>query len=67
MLKVGDTVKWMSPLDHDYYYGKIISVGGRFAIIKGIGLYEHTTARVRCRYIKRIAGGRNCGGGKRDY
>ena len=67
MLKVGDTVKWMCPMDHDYYYGNVIGVRDRFAVIKGIGLYRHITAEVHFKYIKRIAGGGNHGSGKRNH
>lgn len=66
MLKVGDTVKWMCPLDHDYFYGEIVSINKRFATIKGIGLYRGITAEVHFKYIKKVAGGRNYGGGKRN-
>lgn len=65
MLKVGDTVKWMCPTDHDYLYGKIVSIRNRFAVIEGIGLYRHITAEVHFRHIKKLAGGGYGGGGKR--
>ena len=66
MLKVGDTVKWMCPLDHDYAYGEILSINKRRATIRGIGLYRHITAEVHLRYIEKLAGGRNGGSGTRD-
>ena len=66
MLKVGDTVKWMSPLDHDYLYGKIVDIRGYFAIIRGIGLYRNITAEVHFKYIEKIAGGGYYGSGKRN-
>ena len=66
MLKVGDTVKWMCPLDHDYTYGEILSINKSIATVKGIGLYKHITAEVHLRYIEKLAGGRNCGSGTRD-
>ena len=66
MFKVGDTVKWMCPLDYDYCYGEIVSIRNRFATIKGIGLYKHiTNAEVHFKYIKKVAGGGNRGGSKR--
>ena len=58
MLKVGDLVKWMSPLDHDYLYGKIVSIHNCIAIIKGVGLYECVTAEVHVKYVKKIVGRR---------
>jgi hypothetical protein len=66
MLKVGDTVKWMCPLDHDYFCGEIVSIKNRFATIKGIGLYKHITAEVHFKYIKKVAGGKGFGSGKRN-
>ena len=65
MLRVGDTVRWMCPLDHDYLYGKIVSINKRFATIKGIGLYKHITAEVHFKYIEQLAGGKSGGSGKR--
>ena len=67
MLKVGDTVRWMCPLDHDYLYGEIVRIRDRFATVKGIGLYQYITAEVHFKYIKKVAGGGNCGGSKRPY
>lgn len=66
MLKVGDTVKWMCPLDHDYTYGEILIINKSIATVKGIGLYKHITAEVHLRYIEKLAGGRNCGSGTRN-
>ena len=66
MLKVGDTVKWMCPLDHDYTYGEILSINKSIATVKGIGIYKHITAEVHLRYIEKLAGGRNCGSGTRN-
>lgn len=67
MFKVGDTVKWMCPLDHDYFYGEILDIRKSVATVKGIGLYANVTAEVHFKYIERLAGGRNCGKCKRDY
>ena len=66
MLKVGDTVKWMCPLDHDYTYGEILSINKSIATVKGVGLYKHITAEVHLRYIEKLAGGRNRGSGTRN-
>lgn len=66
MLKVGDTVKWMCPLDHDYLYGEIVSIKKSIATVKGIGLYSHITAEVHLKYIEKLTGGRNCGKCERD-
>ena len=53
-LKTGDTVKWMCPMDHDYFYGEVISTRDRFAIVKGVGLYKHITVEVHFKYIKKL-------------
>lgn len=66
MFKVGDTVKWMCPLDHDYLYGEIIGIKKSIATVKGIGLYENIKAEVHLKYIEKLAGGRNCGKCKGD-
>lgn len=66
MLKVGDIVKWMCPLDYDYFYGEIVSIRNHFATIHGIGLYKDIKTVVHFKYIKKLAGGINRGGGKRD-
>lgn len=66
-LKVGDTVRWMRPLDYDYYYGEIVSIRGRFATIKGIGLYRHIPTEIHFKHIEKVAGGRYYGGGKRAH
>ena len=66
MLKVGDRVKWMCPMDYDYFYGEIISIRGKFATIRGIGVHRHAFAEVHFKYIKKISGGNNSGSGKRD-
>ena len=67
MLKVGDIVKWMCPMDYDYYYGEIVSIRKSYATIKGIGLYKHIApAEIHFKYIKRVAGGKSSGSSERD-
>ena len=65
-LKVGDTVRWMCPLDHDYTYGEILSIKKSIATVKVAGLYKNTTEAVHLRYIEKLVGGKNCGDGKRN-
>ena len=65
-LKVGDSVQWMCPLDHDYFDGEIIAIRNKYATIRGVGLYKNTITEVHFRYIKKVAGGKCGGGGKRD-
>ena len=66
VLKVGDTVRWMRPLDNDYRYGKVISIRDSYVNIKGIGVYSYVTAEVHIKYVDKVAGGKHYGGGKRD-
>ena len=66
-LKVGDKVKWMCPLDHDYTYGKILAINKNIVTIKGLGLYKYITADVHKRYIVKLTGGRKRGGGKGNH
>ena len=65
-LKVGDRVKWMGPLDYDYFYGKVVDIRGNFATIRGIGLHKHAYAEVHFKYITKVSGGSSSGSGKRD-
>lgn len=65
MFKVGDTIRWMCPLDHDYTYGKILNIDRSIATVQGIGLYKHIITEVHLRYIEKYTGGKRCGGGKR--
>lgn len=64
-LKAGDPVRWMCPLDHDYRYGKIVSIERGIATVKGTGLDKNITAGVHLRYIEKLAGGKYRGGSKR--
>ena len=66
MLKVGDTVRWMCPLDNDYTYGEIVSLHRGRATVKGIGVYKNAKAYIPLRYIQRLTGGGNCGSGERN-
>lgn len=53
MIRVGDTVRWMCPLDHDYTYGKILDIRKSVATVQGIGLYRNVTAEVHLKYIEK--------------
>ncbi len=67
MFKVGDTVRYMCPLDNDYTYGEILNIKRSIATVKGIGLYSKTTAEVHLRYIEKLTGGRNSGSTYKGY
>lgn len=67
MLKAGDTVKWMCPLDNDYTYGEIVGIKRSIATVKGIGLYRGITAEVHLKFIELVQrGGGGYGGCKGD-
>lgn len=61
-VKSGDLVKWMMPLDHDYSYGKILSINRGVARVVNIGgYYDGFEQEVHLRYIEK---GGNASGGK---
>lgn len=59
MFEVGDFVKWMEPLDHEYSYGKILRIERNRAFTEEIGGYY--AGKVWCihfRYIRKWERGR---------
>ena len=66
MLKVSDTIRWMSPLDNDYTYGGIVEIKGCMATVKGIGIYSKVTEVVHLKYIQKVTGGIKRGSNKGD-
>lgn len=60
-IKSGDLVKWMMPLDHDYSYGKILSINRGIAkVVNTGGYYDGLEQEVHLRYI--VKEGNNSGG-----
>lgn len=61
MYKIGDLIRWRSPLDADYSYGTLLSIDTRgVATIRCIGYYKGLIVVVHTRYIRGIKRG---GGG----
>lgn len=63
MLRVGDSVRWMCPMDPDYMYGEIVNIYRGMATVKGNGIYSRVTSWVPLKFIEKLAGGRNDGSG----
>lgn len=64
MIKVGDIVKWLYPLDEDYSYGTVLELQGNTAKIQGSGYYKNKIYTVHLRHLIKlekggITGGRN--------
>lgn len=60
VFKVGERVKWMSPLDEDYSYGTIVDLRRSTAIVEGSGYYKGHLSVVRIKDIEKLEKG---GGG----
>lgn len=68
MFKVGDTVRWMCPLDADYSYGNIMEIRRSIATVRDTGYYKGTTTEVHLKYIERVQrGGVGCGSGSEKF
>lgn len=68
MFKVGEVVKWRSPLDADYSYGTILDIDRNIAVIAGSGYYTGLVTDVHMRYIRKLKrGGRGFGSRKKYY
>lgn len=57
MFKVGDVVRWIEPLDHEYSYGKILSLKHNRAIVEEMGYYAGKKKSIHLRYIKHLERG----------
>ena len=66
MIKVGDKIKWRTPLDADYSYGTVTEIDRGRAILKGTGYYKGILMRVNLRYIEKLdTGGKKYGRSKK--
>ena len=66
MYRVGERVRWCSPLDADYSYGTIVSVHNNLAVVMGSGYYTGVTTEVHLRYVERaVRGGKGFGNHKK--
>ena len=67
MFKVGERVRWRSPLDADYSYGTIVSLRYTLATVEGSGYYKGVLSEVHVRYIESMErGGKSFGGNKKQ-
>ena len=58
MFKVGDSIKWQSPLDMDYSYGTILEINKAVATIRVTkGYHAGNLAEVHLRHIRKLKGG----------
>lgn len=58
MVRAGDRVKWMSPLDADYSYGTILEINKAVATVEvTIGYHARTIAEVHLKHIRKLKGG----------
>lgn len=54
VLKEGDPVKWMLPLDSDYSFGRILTINkSKASVIHTKGYHTGAREEVHIRYIKR--------------
>lgn len=54
MFQVGEIVRWMEPLDHEYSYGKLIEIQRNRAIIEEMGYYAGKIVSIHFRYVKHL-------------
>lgn len=68
MFKVGETVRWMCPLDADYSYGRIEEIKRSIATVSGTGYYKGITTEVHLKYIEKLQrGGGVHGSSSKEY
>lgn len=66
MYKIGELIKWCSPLDADYSYGTILEINRNHATVLGSGYYAGVKFSVHLRCIEKIEkGGKSFGGNKK--
>lgn len=57
MYKIGELIRWRSPLDEDYSYGYIVEMRKKYAVVQGTGYYTGSLALVHIKNIKRLEEG----------
>ena len=58
MFKVGELVKWMEPLDHEYSYGNILEIKHSIATLIEVGSpYAGHKRYIHLRYIEHMERG----------
>lgn len=55
--KIGEIVRWMEPLDHDYSYGKLLRIEKNRAIVEERGYYYGKISSIHLRYIRHMERG----------
>ena len=66
MFKVGELVKWMEPLDHEYSYGNILEIKRSIATLIEVGSpYAGHKRYIHLRYIEHMERGLKCEHSKR--
>lgn len=65
MFKVGEMVRWMEPLDHEYSYGTILSIEHGIATLSGTNYYYGKELHVHIRYLEHLERGRRHGSGEK--
>lgn len=60
VFKIGEVIRWRSPLDADYSYGTILAIKRSVVIIAGTGYYTGLVIEVNRKYIRKLKRG---GGG----
>lgn len=66
MYEVGEIVRWMEPLDHEYSYGKLIEIKRNRAIIEEMGYYSGRVVSIHLKYVKHL-GRSSRGESKKHY
>lgn len=66
MLRAGDLVKWIEPIEAEYSYGTVVAVNGNYVKIKGQGYYHGTYFEVFIGHIRKVHGGKQYGGSKKS-
>jgi hypothetical protein len=65
VFEIGEVVRWMEPLDHEYSYGTILSIKNNVATLAGTGYYTGRRLYVHLRYIEHLERGLRHGSGKK--
>lgn len=58
MFEIGEIVRWMEPLDHDYSYGKLLRIEHNRAILEEIGYYQGKIRSIHLGYVDHLERGR---------
>lgn len=59
MYKIGELIRWQSPLDEDYSYGYIVEIRKKYVVVLGTGYYTGSLALVHIRSLEKRGGDSN--------